>query len=201
MKRLVGLFIVVAVYWFFFARTESVTLGPGIFAPDAPRQILLKAAPVMRHDDYILTPLAEFELTAKVLSRKNYWLGREAGISPVDLALGWGRMSDEQVISTLDIKQRNRWYYIRYEQSPIPANEMSLNSANMHIIPSDDAVAYQLKQVRQGDIVSIKGHLVRVDARDGWHWVSSLTRKDTGNGACELVLAKRIIITTNQNSL
>ena len=27
----------------------------------------------------------------------------------------------------------------------------------------------------------------KIDAADGWHWRSSLTREDDGNGACELV--------------
>jgi hypothetical protein len=27
-----------------------------------------------------------------------------------DLALGWGRMSDQSVIDQFDIKQRRRWY-------------------------------------------------------------------------------------------
>jgi hypothetical protein len=29
--------------------------------------------------------------------------------------------------------------------------------------------------------------LVEADGRDGWKWRSSLTRDDTGDGACELM--------------
>lgn len=44
-----------------------------------------------------------------------------------------------------------------------------------------------IDSVRTGDIVELKGSLVRVDEKGGWHWVSSLTRNDTGNHACELI--------------
>jgi hypothetical protein len=38
-----------------------------------------------------------------VLSVERYRTGREAEISPVDFALGWGSMSDDAVTSKLDI--------------------------------------------------------------------------------------------------
>jgi hypothetical protein len=41
--------------------------------------------------------------------------------------------------------------------------------------------------VRAGSLVRFSGYLVKVEAPDGWAWVSSLTRDDTGAGACELV--------------
>jgi hypothetical protein len=38
-----------------------------------------------------------------------------------------------------------------------------------------------------GQIVHLEGDLVRADGKDGWHWVSSLSRTDTGDGSCEVV--------------
>jgi hypothetical protein len=36
------------------------------------------------------------------------------------------------------------------------------------------------------------GYLVEVRGRDGFRWRSSLTREDTGNGACELVWVEKL---------
>ena len=36
-------------------------------------------------------------------------------------------------------------------------------------------------------------HSHRMRAPDGWRWRSSLTREDTGAGACELVWVERIV--------
>jgi hypothetical protein len=135
-----------------------------------------------------LQPLAGFSVEARVLSREDYGLGREAEYSPTDLALGWGRMGEDAVLAKLEISQSSRWYHYRWRgDPPIPPGEIVRSSANMHMIPSDAAVAASLRKVEPGRRVRIDGWLVQVDANDGWHWRSSLTRSDTGDGACEVV--------------
>jgi hypothetical protein len=143
--------------------------------------------------DFELTPLADFQLEARVLSREDYRLGTESSLSPTDLALGWGRMSDTAVIDQLDIGQSARFYHYRWrDQPPIPPGEIVRSSANMHLIPADDAVARDLGRVREGQVVSLRGRLIEARRADGWHWRSSLTREDSGAGACELVLVDMI---------
>jgi hypothetical protein len=150
---------------------------------DAPRGMALPAI-----DNARMTPLAGFSIEARVLSREDYSLGREAAYSPTDLALGWGRMTDDAVVSRLDISQGGRWYRYRWKDAPpIPLDEIVRSSANMHMIPADDAVAAALDRIERGERVRIDGWLVEVNAEDGWRWRSSLTRDDSGGGACELV--------------
>lgn len=59
--------------------------------PDSLRLFTLAAA--------TLKPLAGFSVDARVLSREDYSLGREAELSPTDLALGWKRMREDSVVS------------------------------------------------------------------------------------------------------
>ncbi len=61
----------------------------------------------------------------------------------------------------------------------------------MHMIPADADVKRQLEQVRQGQVVHIEGFLVDASRADGWHWKTSMTRDDTGAGACELIYVER----------
>lgn len=132
--------------------------------------------------------LAGFSLEARVLSREDYSLGRESDLSPTDLALGWGRMRDDAVLDRLDIDQSNRWYHYRWRGAPpIPVREIVRSSANMHMIPADARIAKELARVEEGDRVRIDGWLVQADAPDGWRWRSSLSRDDSGGGACEVV--------------
>lgn len=70
---------------------------------------------------------------------------------------------------------------------PIPRREIETHSANMHMIPANDSVARSLARVGKDDRIRLSGKLVRIEADDGWRWVSSLSREDTGAGACELV--------------
>ena len=142
---------------------------------------------------YTITNLAPYSGEFRVLSKENYSLGREAELSPVDFALGWGAMAEPSVYQQLSIRQSGRWYHWRYENNPpIPVNEISTHSANTHLIPATADIAQKLKSIDKDDLISLKGQLVEVIATDGWTWRSSLSRDDTGAGACELMLVEEV---------
>lgn len=195
MKKYLLLLLVVLAVWKLLDGPASVSLGPGVKAGIAPQQQLIEPPTVRQIDAYTVTELASFRIKAKVLGRKDYRFGRESELSPVDLALGWGRMSDESVLEQIRISQSGRFYRWRVESFPIPQREIETHSANMHLIPANAEVRRELEDVRQGEIVKIFGSLVNVkSADDGWRWTSSLTREDTGAGACELVLVESLAV-------
>lgn len=174
---------------------QPVAHADGVIAPDAPIQNDFPSLQSsIAFKDAVLHPLATFSLTARVLSRDDYRFDPESDLSPTDLALGWGRMSDSAVLRNIDISQGGRFYYWRVKAFPIPQREIETHSANMHMIPADPLVARALKRVRTGDVVTIDGYLVEADKADGWKWRSSMTRDDTGNGACELVYVRSLSI-------
>lgn len=154
---------------------------------DSPVQTAARDAPFVRQG-YEIKPLANFAVRARVLSREDYVLGREADLSRTDLALGWQRMADPAVYGPLNISQGGRWYrYSWRDQPPIPLQEIIESSANMHMIAADATVERALAKVRKGQFVRITGKLVEVSHASGWRWTSSLTRSDSGASACELV--------------
>lgn len=173
-------------------QTRPVVHGPGVLASNEPQQGSPISGSAESINGYQITQLASFNIQARVLSAEHYHFDREADLAPVDLALGWGRMSDEAVLSQIQISQSNRFYFWHVDQFPIPRVEIETHSANMHMVPADDHVKKILKSVRAGQVVKIEGYLIEAHGTDGWHWKSSLTRDDTGNGACELVLVKSI---------
>lgn len=142
-----------------------------------------------RVDEHLLRPLAAFAIEARVLGREDYRLDRGAALSPTDLALGWQRMADPAVYEKLDISQGGRWYRYRWgnEGPPIPAREIVRSSANMHLVPANAAVAHAISRVEPDQTVRLQGWLLEVEADDGWRWRSSLSREDSGDGACELI--------------
>ncbi len=144
---------------------------------------------------YQVKPLATFAVRARVLSREDYSLGREAELSPVDLALGWKRMADPAVYEALNITQSGRWYrYSWRNQPPIPLQEIIESSANMHMIAATPVVERALLKARPGGYIRITGRLVEVTHPSGWRWTSSLTRSDSGASSCELVFVDAVQI-------
>jgi hypothetical protein len=170
-----------------FIHEDRVVLPPGVLAPDEPVQVNIDPLVVHEDDDHQVTAVAEFSLRAKVLGRERYRNDTEAALSPIDLALGWQRMSDQRVVDEIDISQYGRWYRWETSHMPIPARDIERCSANMHMIPKDDRVRDALLDVRTGEIVFIDGYLVNVSASNNWTWNTSKTRDDTGSGACEIL--------------
>jgi hypothetical protein len=197
MKKILILLIFLGAGWHFYSQPGQVTLGPGVLAKEAPWQEAISSPDSHQVDNYTITEFAEFRIKAKVLGKKNYSLGREADLSPTDLALGWGNMSDESILDQIKISQSGRFYYWRVESLPVPRREIETSSANMHLIPANDEVESAIKEIRNGDIVQLSGSLVNVESNnDDWRWKSSQTRNDTGKGACELIWVESLQIVT-----
>ncbi len=62
----------------------------------------------------------------------------------------------------------------------------------MHLIPATSDIEDQLEDVRAGHIVRLRGLLVNVSGPNGWTWNTSLTREDSGAGACELFYVESV---------
>jgi len=152
-------------------------------------------AQAIQHDGFEIQPVARYEIRAKVLSTERYRSGREADLSPVDFALGWGPMSDHAVTKQLDISQGNRWYQYSWSDAPpIDPAVIVRTSANTHLVPADDPIKARLLKVRRGEIVRLQGYLVNIKRPDGWSWRSSLTREDSGAGSCELMWVESVSV-------
>ena len=173
--------------------TRSPSSRPGTApAPRLATEEPLQTPPASKrpflHGKYTITPLADYTLTARVMSREDYHFDSSAGLSPTDLALGWGRMSDERIYGSLGIRQSGRFYRYGWgaDGPPIPKDEIVRSSANVHIIPADKPIARIIDGIEDGDLVHLSGQLIEATRLDGWRWRSSLVRTDSGDGACEV---------------
>jgi hypothetical protein len=161
---------------------------PGILAAAEPVQREIEAAPLIERGVFKLRPRAEFSATVRVLHREDYSLGGLARLVPTDFAVGWGPLSDSQVLEDVEISQSNRFYYWHTSHWPVDRATIESHSANWHVIPDNAAVRSVLGKLRRGSIVELEGELVDVEGPEG-RMATSLTRLDTGAGACEVLLA------------
>ena len=162
---------------------------PGILVPYEPEQSKIERPNPWRYKDAKVTPLANFRVRARVLLTNHYWWGKEASVSPVDLTLGWRLMSNQEILDGLRIYSMPRAYSWTARNGRLPASsdQITAHSANMHMIPSTPAIAARLRAVNRGDLIDLRGYLIEIAFPDGGIWRSSLTRTDSGNGACEVV--------------
>ena len=125
-----------------------------------------------------------------MLRKEIYRLDGGASLAPVDLGVGWGPMSDTRVIDELEFSQMGRFLYWRPKRAgdfPVPVQLLVTHAAQMHLIPASPELDSRIRKLRPGQLVTIGGYLVDVRGPGGFTWNTSLTRTDTGNGACEIV--------------
>ncbi len=68
----------------------------------------------------------------------------------------------------------------------------------MHMIPADPGVKRQLERIHTGQVIRLEGFLVDASRPGGWHRKTSMTRNDTGTGACELIYVESVEISPGQ---
>jgi hypothetical protein len=173
--------------WHWFTN-RPVRVADGILAADEPQQTLIENGEHIRRGHWLLTARASYRITARVLGRETYHFDALSDLIPQDLALGWGPMSDSQVLRGIDITQENRFFYWHTSRkTSVPMPVIITHAANTHVIPADANIARQLRRLRPGEVVTLTGELVD-GKRDDGRWINtSLVRDDTGAGACEVL--------------
>ncbi|HEU5078220.1 MAG TPA: hypothetical protein VFT72_03370 [Opitutaceae bacterium] len=191
MKRALFWLVLIAVIvaW----RYEPRAHWRGMPAAHEPWQTTDNLPPPFRSGAVTITPLARYQITAVVLSRDRYLFDQSADIAPVDLALGWGPMSVAGTINELKFSQSGRWYFYQWNgEPPLETAAIVSHSANTHCLPADAKVRRKLLNVSRHDLVTMEGFLVEVHRDNGNVWRSSLTRDDSGGGACEVFWITKI---------
>jgi len=196
-RRAVWIVLFVAVLAKAWGQWERRAVHPadGVLAPEAPLQASAKGAPAVVLGRWTITPRATYDITARILSREDYRFDPIADLAPLDLALGWGPMSDNRVLEAYKISQGARFYSWRpvTESFPIDLREVTRHSANTHVIPASASVASKLARLRRGgQVVHLTGLLVDGERDDGMRIRTSLTRTDSGSGACEFLLVHQV---------
>lgn len=141
-----------------------------------------------------LSPRASYDIAARVADRDTYRWGATGALMPTDLVLTWGRLVDEPYRSSIEYVHTKRFYNWGTNDSSVDLAYVSGHSANVHLIPGSRRLAAVIARVRRGDVVRIEGDLVDVAGPDGFDWKTSLTRTDTGAGACETIYVRTITV-------
>jgi hypothetical protein len=171
-----------------FHSNREIEAAPGVLAAANPVQRDLDSATPVQRGEFTLRPRAEFSATVRVLHREDYSFGHLARLVPTDLAVGWGRMSDSAVLAHIEISQGNRFYFWSTRDWPIDRPDIESHSANWHVIPANDRVRSVLDKLRIGSVVKLEGRLVDIEGKEA-RMTTSMTRSDTGAGACEILFA------------
>lgn len=190
-RFLIIVVLVLAVGWYFLPARASYKFDK--VATIAPVQTPTRMSPFQVRG-YLLTPVADFVVNARLLSKSIYTFDKGADLVPVDYALGWLSMANPIILKDINISQSGRFYHWYAAELPMDRSDIETQSANMHLIPATDEIEKQLKAMPEGSLVRLTGQLVNIlETKSGWTWMTSTTRGDTGFGACEVIYVTEVI--------
>ena len=141
-----------------------------------------------------ITPRAAYDVAARVGATERYRSGASGSLLPWDFVLTWGAVTREPAWPHISFTQTGRFYLWSTRDASLDLGYVSSHTANTHLVPGSSRVASALARVRRGDVVRLEGDLVDIDGPDGFVWKTSLTRTDTGAGACETLYVRAITI-------
>jgi hypothetical protein len=168
MRQALTIALLIFGIWF-YETMRPVGQPPGVLAPDPPGITPAAEKPaIFERDGHVLTALAGFEAKARVLSVERYGRDRLARIAPLDLALGWDRLSDTTTFRGVDVAQTERRVVFKSWDPKLSDDEVAASVLNVHVIAANVEVEKELDRLRTGNIVQLRGWLVEAVSGDGW---------------------------------
>ena len=142
-------------------------------------------------------PLAHYKITARVLASTSYIYGLDAVVAPHDIGVAWGKLKEDNEYTKIRCHHEYR-KIVYYQPADYDGYYTQTHIGNIHLIPKNNEILKKIKKLRRGDIVYLTGYLVRAEGlnmktNEQYERQSSLTRADTGNGACESMYVTDII--------
>ena len=191
---LLCLLMVFILYFGFIYKKEPNWQGMPV--KNEPFQKELKNSVPFKYKKFFITPLAEYSITGIVISTKRYFFDPTSSISPIDIAIVWKKMSVADVIKEFKFKHRRRAiiYTTKKDYWPIMEKEVKTCISNNHCIPANKEIKKKLLKIKQYDLITLKGQLVKAEKPGMEPWTSSLSRDD-GPGWGKLVGCEIIYVT------
>ena len=169
-RQIILIGLLVLGIWF-YQTMRPVPQPPGILVPDPPRISELTQPPrTFVYNEHVFTALAGLDVKGRILSTERYGRDRESKAALLDVALGWGRMSDSVTLKNVDVAQTERRVLSKSYDPALTDAEVEASILNLHLVTSDPAVEKTIRQLRAGNIVRLEGYLVEAVAGDGWRW-------------------------------
>ena len=177
---------------------ESVALPNALKEPVQAEPTATSFAETRGRRTFRITPRAAYDVAARVGATERYRSGASGSLLPWDFVLTWGAVTEAPAWNHISFTQTGRFYLWSTRDAPLDLGYIASHTANTHLLPGSPRVASALARVRRGDVVRLEGDLVDIDGPDGFLWRTSLTRTDTGAGACETLYVRAVTIGTRK---
>jgi hypothetical protein len=156
---------------------------------------------------YTVTPFFNYELWGMVVSYHHAGsfvdISHEAWndhINVKDICVLWGKNVETGIYGRMKFRNRDFTCFYTYPDQETGAVFDERCLSNNHLLPADPIVAATIMRARKGDQVRFKGWLVSYGQKGTpYKRMTSTTRNDRGNGACETIFINEFEILREAN--
>ncbi len=130
-------------------------------------------------------PLYNYHIAGMVVScgfSKNMAEYRSDDLNIMDAGIIWGSNLDPAIYKKVEFYNNGVWLHAKTKDQEVWQRLDQERLSNNHLLCTDPQLEKQIKAIKRGDVVSIKGCLVSYSGRG-----SSVNRTDSGGGACETI--------------
>ena len=157
---------------------------------------------------YLIAPLYDYELEGVIVSlhdaddfldstHHKRW---QDFINLRDLCVIWGNNVESGVYREMEFSNGTWTCWFSWPNSEVASRFDGSQLSNNHLLIDDDEIKEALMQVEPGDHIRLKGMLVEYsNPGNGFHRGTSVTRTDTGNGACETIYVNQFEVIRKAN--
>ena len=150
--------------------------------------------------DYRVEPQYEYDLSGMIVSFRHHdgesRMHRRANdhLNMLDVCVIWGdntrnphlsKISFWNGIFTCNVKTKDQAAWEAFDMYQL---------SNNHLISDDEFVRDQVRDIKVGDQIRVRGYLASYSSENGGTRGTSTTRLDTGDGACETIYVERFRI-------
>jgi hypothetical protein len=124
------------------------------------------------------------DVSARVLSRRDYPPAGFGQVLPTDLVLGWGPMSDNRVIDHVAIRQEDRGMVLQPDAAAAITTDAAYASVLQAAVYSEFRPHSQaLAALRVGDVIHLYGWRMKLQDANGTTWAGGTGHEAIGQRA------------------
>ena len=199
---IIGSFVLLLVsFWNRNDLPQNVDLRPEVLAE--PSQGATRTRPfdaAFNGVDYLVEPQYEYDLAGMVVSFRHHdgnsrmHFRANDHLNMMDVCVVWGDTATSRLLNK--IKFWNGIFTCNFQTRDQAAwDAFSIYQiSNNHLISADEFIRDQVKDIRVGDQIRVRGYLASYSNENGGKRGTSTTRMDTGDGACETVFVEKFEI-------
>lgn len=147
---------------------------------------------VVEDQKHTVKPIFDYQICGMVVScgfSKSLAEYRKDKLNTMDAGILWGRNLDPAIYKNIKFHTDGVWLKAKIKDRSVWEIFDHAQLSNNHLLCADPAITKQVKALKRGDVILIKGCLANYSGRN-----SSVIRSDFGASACEIIWVDEISV-------